>query len=393
MNILNSQPPTVGSDPKKRSRAIHKRILLALIRYLGCQKRCFAAAALILFAFFSLDLLKSSAETLGLAKYDLFDKEEAISEGLIEEFSSSLFTQEFLNNSMDMAAAIMPAAHAGVDFSADDEMEQYYFDTVEENGALISQSNPVGADVFSGLRRNIVMYDVQQGDTVSGLAVKFGLTSETILWANNLREKDIIKPGQQLVILPINGVRVKIAKNDTLAGLAKKYNAKIGEIMAFNHLPGEGSLAAGDYIIVPDGEMPVSATVSKPKTSAPKFATGTAKANNWLIVPASGHNWGKLHNYNAVDIANACGTPIYAAAAGKVILADSAGWNGGYGKYIKIQHPNGVITLYGHASQLSVSVGDEVSQGQLIMLMGTTGRSTGCHLHFEVRGATNPLTR
>jgi len=243
------------------------------------------------------------------------------------------------------------------------------------------------------LRRDAIMYDVQEGDTVSDLAVKFGLTSNTILWANNLREKDIIKPGQQLAILPINGVRIKAAKNDTLAGLAKKYNAKTGEIIAFNHLLGEGSLVAGNYIIIPDGEMPASATVSKPKTSAPKFATGTAKANNWLIVPTSGYNWGLLHNYNAVDIANTCGTPVYAAAAGKIILADAAGWNGGYGKYIKIQHPNGVITLYSHASQLLVGVGDEVAQGQLIMLMGTTGRSTGCHLHFEVRGATNPLVR
>ena len=390
---MSNQQQISGNAPKNYSRAIHKRVLSALIDYLKRQRRCFTAAALILFVFFGLNLLKSSADTLGLDKYNLFDKEEIIGENLIEEFSSSLFTRELLNSGMDMAAAIMPTAHAGVDFSADDEMERYYFDTVEENGALISQSNPVGADIFSGLRRDAIMYDVQEGDTVSDLAVKFGLTSNTILWANNLREKDIIKPGQQLAILPINGVRIKAAKNDTLAGLAKKYNAKTGEIIAFNHLLGEGSLVAGNYIIIPDGEMPASVTVSKPKTSAPKFATGTAKANNWLIVPTSGYNWGLLHNYNAVDIANTCGTPVYAAAAGKIILADAAGWNGGYGKYIKIQHPNGVITLYSHASQLLVGVGDEVAQGQLIMLMGTTGRSTGCHLHFEVRGATNPLVR
>ena len=246
---MSNQQQISGNAPKNYSRAIHKRVLSALIDYLKRQRRCFTAAALILFVFFGLNLLKSSADTLGLDKYNLFDKEEIIGENLIEEFSSSLFTRELLNSGMDMAAAIMPTAHAGVDFSADDEMERYYFDTVEENGALISQSNPVGADIFSGLRRDAIMYDVQEGDTVSDLAVKFGLTSNTILWANNLREKDIIKPGQQLAILPINGVRIKAAKNDTLAGLAKKYNAKTGEIIAFNHLLGEGSLVAGNFII------------------------------------------------------------------------------------------------------------------------------------------------
>lgn len=129
----------------------------------------------------------------------------------------------------------------------------------------------------------------------------------------------------------------------------------------------------------------------KPAVTAPKYAKSTVPASNWLIVPASGKDWGRIHASNGVDVANVCGTPIYAAAAGRIILSDGIGWNGGYGKYIQIQHPSGVVTLYAHASQLLVGVGEEVAQGQLIAIMGTTGRSTGCHLHFEVRGASNPL--
>jgi murein DD-endopeptidase MepM/ murein hydrolase activator NlpD len=112
-----------------------------------------------------------------------------------------------------------------------------------------------------------------------------------------------------------------------------------------------------------------------------------------MIAPTSGKNWGRLHGKYGVDIASACGTPIYAAAAGTVTLADSVGWNFGYGKYLMIRHSNGVITLYAHTSRIVVEQGQQVAQGQLIALMGTTGRSTGCHLHFEVRGAPNPMAR
>jgi murein DD-endopeptidase MepM/ murein hydrolase activator NlpD len=210
----------------------------------------------------------------------------------------------------------------------------------------------------------------------------------TVLWANNLHDGSIIRPGDQLLILPINGVRIKVSAKDTVASLAKKYSGKTEEIISFNNLAPEGGLEVGGFIIIPDGETPTAAPL--PKVTAPKYAQGLASID-WLTIPTTGYDWGRIHSSNGVDIANVCGTPIYAAAAGKIILSDGIGWNGGYGKYIKIQHANGVTTLYGHASQLVVQTGEEVSQGQLIAIMGTTGRSTGCHLHFEVRGGKNPL--
>ncbi len=124
------------------------------------------------------------------------------------------------------------------------------------------------------------------------------------------------------------------------------------------------------------------------------FKLTSANSANYFIMPTTGWNWGQLHEYNAVDIANNCGTPIYAAAEGLVIESVSNGWNEGYGNYIKIEHPNRTITVYGHLSKNIASSGKYVFQGDLIAYMGNTGNThgpTGCHLHFEVRGAKNPL--
>lgn len=297
----------------------------------------------------------------------------------------------FLGGPTVLGSLVGPVAQAAVDFSADDELED--IDSLSfQNGCLVSCSNPAGGISFPNYKREIIKYIVKQGDTPEGIAVSFNINTDTLLWANGLKDGDIIKPGQELIILPINGVGVKVSAKDTVESLAKKYNGVPMEIIAFNNLPLEGTLKEGDYIIIPGGEMPTPVSPKPaPKTPAvKKYATSKIPAG-WLIIPTTGHDWGRIHCDNGVDIANHCSTPVYAAAAGKVIVADSSGYNGGYGKYIKIQHPNGVVTLYAHASQLLVSVGEQVAQGQEIMLMGTTGRSTGCHLHFEVRGAANPL--
>ncbi len=287
---------------------------------------------------------------------------------------------------------LFDSAKGAVDFSADDAEENADVVFFQENSVVAVNSPLPNAD-FSGFRKDILEYVVKSGDTPEDIANAFNVNTYTLLWANNLRDGDIIRPGDKLIILPINGVRVKISSNDTISSLAKKYSGKGDEIITFNSLPENGSLRAGDYIIIPGGEMPVSAKAvpAKPKYSAPKYASSVQPANNWLIWPTAGRSWGRIHSNNGVDVANHCGTPIYAAAAGQVILSDDTGWNGGYGKYIEIRHPNGVVTFYAHASQLLVSAGESVAQGQLIAYMGTTGRSTGCHLHFEVRGAKNPL--
>lgn len=353
------------------------------LQYLTRQKRCLAVAAVIFIAFFGLNYLnlpiKEEKEMIG-------ERWWQSGEELIEENALDL-NSGVMGGALEMALSAIPAAQASIDFSADDELENQDLAIMEGSGLL---SPEMSGNAFFGMQKEAATYIVQEGDSPFSIAIKFGINTDTVLAANNLRDGDYIKPGQSLLILPINGVRVKVAAKETIASIAKKYKGKEDEIKAFNGIYEDSKLVVGNFIIIPDGEMP-SAVVVKPKVTAPKYSSATPASGNWLIMPTTGKDWGRLHGNNAVDVANACGTPIYAAAAGTVTLSDGIGWNFGYGKYIMIKHNNGVVTVYGHGSQLLVEQGQQVDQGQLIMLMGSTGRSTGCHLHFEVRGAKNPL--
>lgn len=354
------------------------------LQYLGHHQRSLIAVVVILFIFGGLNYFGSGAG----AKKSLIENQGVIEGTLIEESGISPDQGGILNSMVGFSSLEVPTAQASVDFSLDDEQENQDSLTLDVGGFV---SPGAVADAFMNIQRETTTYIVQNGDSPFSIALKFGINTNTVLWANNLGEFDYIQPGQQLLILPINGVRVKIAAKETIASLAKKYNGKEAEIRGFNNIYDDAKLIAGNFIIIPDGQIASVAAKPSPKVTAPKYSSAALASGSWLILPTTGKDWGRLHGGNGVDVANACGTPVYAAAAGTVTLSDDIGWNFGYGKYIIIRHPNGVSTLYGHSSRLLVSVGEQVAQGQLIMLMGTTGRSTGCHLHFEVRGGKNPL--
>jgi len=203
-----------------------------------------------------------------------------------------------------------------------------------------------------------------------------------LLWANDLLKNSKLKIGQNLVILPVSGL-VHIAKSgDTIGEISKTYKAKTEDIIAFNNLTNEGDIFIGDILVIPNGIMPTKLVPS---------LTQTQLADSFFIYPTEGRITQTLHWYNAIDIANKCGSPIYAAAAG-TIKRTAYGWNGGGGNLITILHSGGVVTYYGHLMSLFVKSGDQVNVGDRIGLMGQTGKSTGCHLHFGVTGAKNPLT-
>lgn len=274
--------------------------------------------------------------------------------------------------------------------------------TVQESAFLaLTPPDDTYLDRLSTQRSQVSEYTVQEGDLISFIASDFGVSVNSIIWANGLKNVDSISLGQVLRIPPVTGVIHKVAKGDTTAGLAKKYGVEQERIVAYNRLPQDGSLEIGDEVIVPDGKMPVSqTTVARVGVSSLSSGTRTVakfghlpNLGDYFKVPTFGFNWGRIHGRNGVDIANSCGTPIYSAADGTVSVADPEGWNGGFGKYVKINHANGTETLYAHASKLLVSPGQVLGKGDKIMLMGTTGRSTGCHLHFEVHGARNPLAK
>lgn len=244
---------------------------------------------------------------------------------------------------------------------------------------------------FSG--SEITIYEVQEGDTLSFIASDYGVRVSTIIASNNLRNADDISPGTKLKIPPVDGIIYTIKKGDTIDKLAQKYSAEADKIINFNGLPQEGDLQVGMEIIIPGGKIRLDdTTAASVKNTAKRFGY-LPDLGGFFALPATGFNWGIIHGRNGVDIANSCGTPIYASADGSVALTKTSGWNGGFGKYIKIIHSNGTETLYAHLTKVLTSVGNFVSKNQEIGLMGSTGRSTGCHLHFEVHGAKNPLIK
>ncbi|MDO8575496.1 MAG: M23 family metallopeptidase [bacterium] len=268
------------------------------------------------------------------------------------------------------------------------------------DNSLFSEIGPSGtsadmAELTSS--GQISVYVVKKGDTLGEIADLFGVSVNTIIWANNMSKGGVVKEGQNLVILPVSGVRHIVKKGDTLKAIVLKYKADMDEVLQFNDLTINSSLKIGDEIIVPDVEL---VEYSAPVPKGTKIA-GTAKylggsgpsIPGYYIRPViGGVKTQGIHGWNGVDIASKIGTPIYASANGVVIVAmNNSGYNKGYGNYVVISHSNGTQTLYGHASKVLVTPGQVVAQGDLIALMGSTGKSTGSHLHFEVRGAKNPF--
>ena len=266
--------------------------------------------------------------------------------------------------------------------------------------ALISYRGPSGtinnvASVATPDR--ISVYVVRPGDTLSDIAGMFNVSVNTIIWANDLKSARDVHPGDTLIILPISGVERTVVKGDTLKSIAKKYGADAEEIAQYNGLDPAEALAVGSTIIIPGGEIAAPAPSVRSSGSSfvrePYLGGGGSLQSGYYGNPVPGGTITQgLHGWNGIDIGAARGTPVHAAADGAVIVArKNGGWNGGYGNYVVITHGNGTQTLYSHMRSVIVSSGQPVSSGQVIGYVGATGQATGPHLHFEVRGAANPL--
>jgi len=276
---------------------------------------------------------------------------------------------------------------------------------VGPDGTVSSSDSSVSA-ASSGSTGEISVYTVKEGDSISEIADHFGVSVNTILWANDLTVKSTIRPGMSLVILPVSGVKHVVKKGETLSSIAAAYHASQTEIATFNGLDANATVVVGSTLIIPGGEVsgsasskPSSSTAKKAGSSSSKSSTkvgsdlGTAAASGYYQNPVPGAYLTQgIHGNNGVDLGAPSGTPIHAAAAGTVIVSKGDGaWNGGYGSYVVISHANGTQTLYAHMSRDIASVGEKVSQGEVIGYVGETGEATGNHLHFEVRGAKNPF--
>jgi LysM repeat protein len=262
-----------------------------------------------------------------------------------------------------------------------------------DDEALLSEIGPSGTlaeiEERPASSDEISIYVVREGDSLSQIAKMFNVSTNTIIWANDIKRGSFITPGQTLVILPVTGVRHTVVEGETVKSITKKYGGDYEEILQYNDLTLESTIVVGDIVVIPDGE------ISTPSyTSAGHVVKGSnaPSYSGYYIKPlTSGRRSQGLHGYNAVDYAAPSGTPILASATGDVIISRGSGWNGGYGKYIVIKHSNGTQTLYSHNSSNIVYSGQHVVQGQVIGYVGSTGRSTGSHVHFEIRGAKNPF--
>lgn len=254
-----------------------------------------------------------------------------------------------------------------------------------------------------------VIHTVKDGDSIERIALRYGISTDTIRWANGLKDGDGIHPGEELTILPVSGVLHTVKAGQTLVGIADLYNVPQETIRQQNRLK-DGYLLAGQELIIPGGapiiaKPPKAVALTPPARPIPPTKPGTKPPTTptkppeqltaeptagVLQKPCSAECFITQYfnpNHYALDMQERGGGPIYAAEAGTVVRADY-GWDGGYGNVIEIDHGNELVTLYGHNKELYVKAGDTVKRGQLISWMGNTGLvhgPTGIHLHFEVR--------
>ena len=258
------------------------------------------------------------------------------------------------------------------------------------NADVALSESAVGPDVASA---QISSYTVRDGDTLSEIAQMFGVSVNTLVWANDISRTSSLRAGQVLIILPVTGISYTVKSGDTVKGVAQKYKADIDEILQYNDLSINSKLTVGQTIIIPDAEAQTAA----PITTKALAQGGSVKSSSYYVRPCDLKQCLKtqgIHGHNGVDLADRFGKiggTIFASAPGTVILSKMGGWNGGYGNYIIISHPNGTQSVYAHLSQTRVTTGQQVDRGQVIGSMGSSGNSTGPHIHFEIRGATNPF--
>lgn len=260
---------------------------------------------------------------------------------------------------------------------------------VSADGSLIK---PNYATKDTVKKRDIEDYTVKNGDSLNKIASSFGVSTQTIMYENKIGNNDYIKPGQVLKILPTNGIKHTVKKGETIASIAKLYKVEEESILEFNQIEVPEDIDIGEELIIPDAKIQIPENkktkiasynrVDVTRASVPQNFVGGSS----LVWPLGIRNITQYFSsrHKGLDISNSQRPQFWAAAAGIIELS---GWDGGYGRSIIINHGNGLKTRYGHASELYVTAGDRVEQGQVIGRVGNTGRAygvTGNHLHFEV---------
>ena len=305
------------------------------------------------------------------------------------------YSQSFLNTSFFLLVA--SAVIAGPTIAENNPFLSSYIPAEQEASQSVIDTDiyslPVDTTISRKPRDRVISYNVESGDTLASISKKFDISVDSIKWASGLKS-DTIKPGQAIKIPPVTGIVHKVSSGESIYSIAKKYKTDPQQIanFPFNEFVDIDTFALtpGQTLYVPEGV--IQAAPARIRLRGPAIAAGTPGTGNF-IWPTSGNiSQNPIWYHMAVDIANKGLPPVLAADTGTVSYAGCLRY--GYGCHIIINHSNGYQTLYGHLSSIGVSAGQGIGRGQQIGNVGSTGRSTGPHLHFEVRSGgrlVNPL--
>lgn len=306
---------------------------------------------------------------------ETFDREETI----------SAIQQSYLDN----LSAFRPQQKANINGEEEDEDIK----TIQNGGSIV-KPDIASTKVTKRARTEIITYTINTGDTISTIAENFDINVTTILWENSLTAYSVIRPGDTLRIPPANGVSYAVAKGESLSSIAKKFSVGEDEIIKANKIEDGSKLSVGLKLFIPGGKK-IQEVKTAPKANTrytgfsaisdliEKVPGSKSITGNKMVWPAGVRTITQYYSWRhtATDIAGPVGTPIYAADSGTIELE---GWGRGYGNQIVINHGGGKKTRYAHLSKFYVEKGEKVTKGQAIAAMGSTGNSTGPHLHFEV---------
>ena len=287
-------------------------------------------------------------------------------------------------------------------FNLGAENHAHAIDAIDAPAIEIIDNGTISAGIYLPViplaeRSKITQYTVVAGDTITSVANQFGISPITVIAANNI-VGDIIRPGDVLNILPTTGVLHEVKAKETINKIAQKYGIPSKTIQRWNNLT-DDTIAKGDKLIIPGVEPEIkhvsrNVVYSEGGKYIPVARTVLSNTGNGDLfkpVGKSVYTQKFTGRHPGLDMAAPTGTEVYAAEGGVVERADFGGWNGGYGNVIVIDHGNGLNTLYGHLSAIHVQAGDVVDRGMWIGRVGSTGRSTGPHLHLEVIQGTQKL--
>lgn len=321
--------------------------------------------------------------------------EDIVEQGLPQRPSTG---QRYINNSGTVA---LDSTNINPSAKTTSALGENQASTTAANATFVSNTM---LQTKGGIRADIVNYTVKTGESIGTIANRFGISAQTILWANGLSDTSIIKAGDVLKVPPVSGYTYQIATGDTLQKVVEKYHGDLEATMKLNGISDDQTVAVGSQIVVIGGAPPAPAPTpiknSYLANSDTRYSSGNSGSGvnvnrnvparvtggtfNWPLACHSAMTtyWG--HAGRGRDISCGVGQPIYAATDGVARISFTGAWGHGYGNAIDISGPGGVMTRYAHMSAFNVSNGQRVSRGQVIGFVGMTGRTSGPHLHFEI---------